>query len=66
VKGRVLEAVKRIKPSPKVMGVGKTMVLIGGGGEGGRIPPLVVSIMGVQGIPNEVATFYSIAARWIK
>jgi hypothetical protein len=62
----VVESIKGIKTLPKVVGVKKTVVLIGAGEGGGTMPPQGVVVMGVQGLPDEVATFASIATCRIK
>jgi hypothetical protein len=56
----VVKVVKGIGPLSEVMGVRKNEVLTSEGGGGGRIPPLVVVLMGVQGLSDEVETFSSI------
>jgi hypothetical protein len=57
---KVVEAAEGIVPLPEVEGVETTVVLIGKGGRGGRMPPALVVVTGVRGLPDEVAVFTSI------
>jgi hypothetical protein len=59
----MVEAIERIDPFPKVVGVRTIVVLIGRGWGGGIISPPVVAVMGVRGLPNEVVVFSSIIAQ---
>jgi hypothetical protein len=52
--------VEVIEPLPKVLGVETVMVLTCGGGGVGATPPPTASMMGVQGLPHEVALVTSI------
>jgi hypothetical protein len=61
----VVKDVKGIGPLPKVMGGGTNVFMIGEGGRGCMIPPLVVAITRVQGLLNKVTTFSSISTRRI-
>jgi len=59
----MVEVVKGTDPLLEVVGVGIDVVLTGGGGGGGTMPPPAVVVMGVQGLPDEVAAFSSIIVR---
>jgi hypothetical protein len=58
MKGTVVDIVEGIEPLPEVVGIKTGMVLT----DGGATPPHATTVMGVQGLPDELVLVASIIA----